>query len=529
MDADLLFKRAEVVDGSGSAPFTADVAVSGDKIAAVGDLDRVRAQRTVDAKGRVLCPGFVDMHGHSDYFLMILPSADGKVMQGVTTEVGGNCGYSGAPLKGKLLDDRRQSHKELYDLEVDWEDFPEFLQRLEASRPAMNFAPLVGFNTVRAAAGSYSSKEPSPQDLDNMKGMIREALSAGAFGVSFGLVYPPASFASFSELLQFALEVSSHGGVVASHMRSEGDGLVEAVQESVELAMQSGARFQVSHLKTSGPENWSKLGQVFELIEGARSRGLVICADRYPYLASFTGLSAALPGWIFEGGKDAFFERLADPEVRQRIKEELGAPGKPADIWDRIVISQVFAEGLEKYELMSVARCAAETGAHPVDFVCGLLSDTGDRVSASFHTMSEDNLELIYKKEWVMVGSDAAVRTLQGNLSEGKPHPRAFGAMPRVLSWVVREKGWLDLPTAVSKMTSAPCRMLEISDRGLVKEGLFADLVLFHPGRVRDTATYDHPKQYPEGIDMVVVNGKVVVEDNRLTGNRPGRVLARES
>lgn len=527
MQADLIFKNPAIIDGSGAGPIEADLAVESGRIKAVGDLQGLSAQRIVDASGLVLCPGFVDMHGHSDYFLLILPNAEGKVKQGVTTEVGGNCGYSAAPVRGEVARDRKQSHQELYGLEVDWESFPDFLDRIESARPAINYAPLVGFNTVRASAGLLTKKPPQAEELAAMKAMIRESMEAGAFGMSMGLIYPPGAFAAVEEIAECAREAAAFGGMVSSHIRSEGDRLVEAIAESIEIARRSDARFEVSHLKTSGTANWTKLDAVFELIEDARDRGLTVCADRYPYLASFTQLSAALPEWVYEGGKDAFLERLKDSGVRERIKRELEKSDELGDRWDRIVVAQVFREDLASFEAKSVADGAAQKKMHPVDFVCWLVGEARDRVSAVYHTMSEENLKRIYKKDWVMVGSDAAVRTHRGFLSEGKPHPRAYGTMPRMLSWVVREKGWLDLPAAIRKMTSDPCRMLGITDRGLIEPGLCADLVLFDPDTVRDTATYDNPQQYPEGIEMVVVNGEVAVEKGALTGARAGKVLRR--
>jgi len=286
--------------------------------------------------------------------------------------------------------------------------------------------------------------------------------------------------------------------------------------------------FHISHLKTSGPSNWGKLERVFELVEGAHKRGLTITADRYPYLASFTQLSAALPEWVFEGGRDQFYSRLKDSGVRDKVRAELSKSDELGDRWDRVMISQVFHDDLSKYEAMSVADASEKAGQDPVDFVCELVVKARDRVSATYHTMSTGNLERIYAKDWVMVGSDAAVRTHQGFLSEGKPHPRAYGTMPRMLAWVVREKGWLTLESAVRKMTYDPCSALGIKDRGLVAPGMAADLVVFDPDKIKDTATYELPQQYPEGIEMVAVNGKIAVEGGELTGLRSGRVLRRQ-
>lgn len=528
MEADLIIRGADVYDGTGSPPQRTDIAVTGDRIAAVGDLSGSTTKKEVDGSGLSLSPGFVDMHGHSDFFLMILPSAEGKIKQGVTTEVGGNCGYSAAPLRGDVKEDRVESHKELYELDVTWDDFHGFLEAMEKAKPAINYAGQVGFNTVRASAGCQGKTHPTSEEMAAMKDMVRESMEAGALGMSMGLIYPPAAFAETDEIIEVAKVVAEYDGMASSHIRSEGDVLVEAIQESADIAMCAGVRFQVSHLKTSGPKNWGKLNRVFEIIESAHEEGYRMAADRYPYLASFTQLSASLPEWVYEDGKEAFLKRIADPDVRQRIREEVGGPDLYGDRWDRIVVSQVMKDGLHEYEAKPVKECAEMRGMDPVDFVCWLVGEARDRVSATFHTMSTGNLGRIYQKDWVMVGSDAAVRTHSGFLSEGKPHPRAYGTMPRMISWVVREKKWIDLSTAIKKMTHDPCEMAGIKDRGIIREGAFADLVLFNPNEVKDTATYEHPQQYPEGITMVVVNGKVAVEGGELTGERAGQVLRRD-
>ncbi len=527
MEADLVFKNAWVMDGSGSPGYEAHVAVAGDTISAVDINTALDAHRVVDAKGLVLAPGFVDIHGHSDYFILILPGCDSKILQGTTTEVGGNCGYSAAPIRGELAEDRHGTHKELYELEADWNTFEKYMERASGTPLAMNYAPLTGFNTIRASAGCFSVRPPSEEEQRAMADMVTEAMESGAFGMSLGLTYSPGSFAETGEIVEYARIVADYGGIVASHIRSEGEGVIESIKESVDIARDADVRFQVSHLKTSGLPNWGKLERVFELIESGRKEGLSIHADRYPYLASFTQLSAALPPWVFEGGKDAFFSRLLSAEDRQRIRDELSQREDYADKWERIVISQVFHDELNRYEGKDVARAAADEGMDPVDFVCRLVHEAGDRVGAVYHTMSKGNLQKIFGKEWVAVGSDAAVRTHAGYLSEGKPHPRAFGTMPRMVSWIVKENKWLELPECIRKMTSLPCSIMGINDRGVIAEGKKADLVLFNLDETADRATYEDPKQYPLGIEMVVVNGKPVAEKGKLTGALPGKVLRR--
>jgi len=527
MDFDLIIRGATVYDGTGALGFVADVGVKGDRIAAVGKLEDVTTARSVPAAGMALAPGFIDVHGHSDYFLLVLPSAESKILQGVTTEVGGNCGYSPAPVRGQLYEDRRAEHLELYGLDANWHEFGEYLERLEAVKPAMNFAPLVGFNTIRAAVGWYQSDPPPAEVLAEERAMVRRAMAEGAVGLSFGLIYTPACFARMDELVACAQEAADAGGFLASHIRSEGERLIEAVEESIEIARRTGAPFQVSHLKTSGVRNWGKLERIFELFEKARAEGIRVSADRYPYIASFTGLSSALPEWVMEGGKAAFLARLADAGQRQKMREELDATDAMHDRWERIMVAQVFHPELSRFEGKFVAEAAKSEGQDPLDFLCWLVIESRDRSSAIYHTMSSGNLERIYKKDWVSIGSDSAVRTHAGSLSEGYPHPRTFGTFPRVLSWVVRDKKWLDLAAAVRKMTLLPAECAGLKQRGKIEAGWYADLCLFDPGRVSDTATYEKPISYPVGIELVMVNGVVAAERGRLMDSRSGRVLRR--
>ncbi len=525
---DLLFRNATIVDGSGQKPYRSDLAVQADKISAVRDLSNAEADRVIDATGLVLSPGFVDIHGHSDYHILVCPPAHSKVRQGVTTEVTGNCGYSGAPIRGDMATERRQSLQRSLELKVEFSDWVPFMDSIKDCKPAINVAPQIGFNTTRASVMAYSADAPDDAELKKMRSEIETAMDAGAFGMSVGLIYPPACYAKVDELAACAEVVAGAGGILSAHIRSEGFELIEAIEEIVEVAERSGAALQVSHLKTSGKANWSKLDRVFEIIESAQSRGMTVRADRYPYLASFTGLSAVLPDWVYEGGKDNYQSRLSDKDQRQRMLDEITERHPEKDYWDSIVISQVFTDSNRSLEGQSVAAATDQAKREPIDFVCELLLSEPDGVSAAFHSMSEDNLERIIKKDWVMVGSDAAVRSHEGVLNEGKPHPRAYGTFPRVVSWMVREKSWLDLATAIRKMTGDPCHALGISDRGIIKEDNFADLVLFDSEIVQDTATFEDPHSYPQGIEMVVVNGQITVENGKNTGATAGKVLRME-
>ncbi len=515
MLVDLLFKGVTVVDGTGRPGFRASVAVKGDRIVAVGDLAGWKAMRLVKGAGMVLCPGFVDMHGHSDYFLLLLPRSDSKIRQGITTEVGGNCGYSAAPITDKLS-------MEFFDFDVKWNGFGDYLARLEEAWPAINYAPLVGFNNVRALAMGHSAEPPDRARLASMRSIIRECMEAGCFGMSLGLIYPPGMFAAMDELIECAREVAAAGGIISSHMRSEGKELVEAVKESIAIARGSGARFQISHLKTEGRENWHKLDQVLDLIEEARAEGLSITADCYPYTSGSSGLTALLPEWVQDGGREAMLGRLADPAARREIEEQISTLE-----WDKVTIAQVFNADHEGLEGMTILEAAAKVGVPPAGLAAEMALRSRGQVAVIYETTSEENLRRIMTREWVMVGSDSPVRTHYGPLAKGRPHPRAYGAMPRMLAWVAREKGWLSLHAAVKKMTLDPCRVLGLSDRGVIRPGAAADLTLFDPETVQDLATYADPKQYPEGVQMVVVNGRVALQGPEYTGDRSGKVISR--
>ncbi len=526
MTYDLLFQNATIVDGFGREPFAADVAVEGDRIAAVGKLEAGRAGRVIAAQGLTLSPGFVDVHGHSDYHLLARPQAESKLLQGVTTEVGGNCGYSAAPVRGWLANERLNSHLRLFNLRADFQDMGEYLDRLQAERPAINYAPLAGFNTARAAVMEMSDQPASREQLQAIQDLLGKAMADGAWGVSAGLIYPPGCYARPDELAAAFQPVAQAGGIFACHIRSEGRALVEAVAEVIAVARDAGLPLQISHLKTSGRENWPKLDQVFERVGEAQKKGQVIRADRYPYLASYTGLSSAvLPEWVFAGSQESYLARLRDPATRARMEQEIAAEHPDAEYWDRVVISQVFSRKNRRFEGKSLRALAAELSRAPLDFVCDLLLEETDGPTAICHTMSEDNLRRIYEQDWVMVGSDSAVRGPEGVMAEGKPHPRVYGTFPRMLAWVVREKKMLSLAEAVRKMSADPCAALGLPERGKIEKGYFADLILFDFNRVRDLAGYEDPHQYPEGIELVVVNGRIAAEKGKPTGERAGRVL----
>lgn len=527
MEFDILIKNGLLADGSGASLFEADVGVTGELISQVGDLKGKKGRLEIDASGMVVAPGFVDIHGHSDYFIFAEPSAPSKLLQGVTTEIAGNCGYSAAPASDELNEQRAESLDDNFGIKPQWNSLAEYHRKLDQIRPAINIGNLIGHNTVRASVMGGEARPPDENEVSLMKRMIRAAVSEGALGISTGLIYPPACFAGPEELAMICSPVAEAGGFFAAHMRSEGEGLIEALAEVIDASKRAGIRLQVSHFKTSGSENWEKLDEAIDMIERARSGGQDVRCDRYPYTASFTGLSAVLPAWVFEGSREEYRRRLTLPEVREKIRREVPAV-RGEDYLDRVVIAQTFSENARHLEGLSVAEAARREKAETFEFLCDLLSREVSDPTAVFHTMSEANMARILNLPYVCVGSDSAVRAPGGPLGSGKPHPRAYGCFPRMLR-LAREEKLMPIELAVRKMSADAADAAGISGRGRLKPGCFADIVIFDPEAARDTATYDNPHQYPVGINYVLVNGGVAAAGGELSSERFGKVLKKSN
>ncbi len=524
---EIIIRNVRIVDGSGAPAFFGDIGIQDGCFVHVGEACPGRGVREIDGSGLIASPGFVDIHSHSDYYLLVNPGAESKVRQGVTTEIGGNCGYSAAPVSGRLREERVRTYRELFGLDLPWEGVRGYLSHLSRQGLSVNFGLLAGHNTLRASVMYGSDREPTADQLSRMVRMVRTAMAEGALGLSTGLIYAPACFAKPRELVALCTAAGERGGIFTAHMRSEGNRLLEAVEEVLSVSKDSGIPLQISHLKTSGPRNWEKLDRVFGKIESARTAGLDVTCDRYPYLASNTGLTAVLPAWVHEGGMGKMLSRLADPSDRVRMRREILAehpePGYP----DRIMISSTTRPRSRRFVGKRVPECAREVGKDSLDFILDLLLEEGGMVDCIYFTMNGENLRRIMKKPYVMIGSDSGAKSLDGPLGEGSPHPRSFGTFPRVLQQFVREEGLLTLEEAVRKMTSDPLRKLGIRNRGRVAKGLAADLVLFDPDEIEDLSTYENPKRYPRGIHLVLVNGEIVVEDGEHLGKRPGKILTR--
>lgn len=522
---DVIIKGGLVADGKSPRLEKLDVAVKDGLIADVAPSIQSEGVRVIEASGKVVAPGFVDVHSHSDYYLLIDPRARSKVTQGVTTEIGGNCGYSAAPMGGETLRQRAKDYEAQFGIKVDWAGMGEYLRRLEDARPAVNFAALIGYNTVRGSILGPNSSKPGADGMKKIKQMIGRALDEGAVGMSVGVVYPPACFAEAQEFIEAVSCVSARGKVFTSHIRSEGARLLEALEEMVTVAKGAGAKLQVSHLKTAGKDNWGKLDRAFEILEGAMAQGVSVMADRYPYLASNTGLQVTLPDRAFDGGKDALARRLADPRERAAFTEDILKSHPEQEYWETVMVSQVVTEANKDLEGLTVTQGAETRGKDVFSFIYDLLMQENTDVEAIYFCMNEDNLARILRKPWVVVGSDSGARAIDGPLAIGRPHPRTFGTFPRFFREFVREKKLFTIPEAVRKTSTQALEFFGIGRRGEIKKGYFADIVVFDPDTIGDTSTYADPLSYPTGIEHVLVNGVAAVEYGKLTENRAGRVI----
>ncbi len=530
---DLIVGDVRIVDGSGGPWFHGWIGIRDGRIARVGHGSPPRATRTLDGRGLVACPGFIDIHGHSDLALLVNPTADSKVLQGVTTEVIGNCGYSPAPVTEVSLPELRAAAGRLGD-EVDWSwrSFGDYLERLGGT--SLNVVPLVGHGAVRLAILGADDRAPAPEELAEMERLVEEAMAAGAFGLSSGLIYPPGCFAGTEELIALARAAGRWGGLYATHIRGEGDTLVAAVAEAIRIGEEAGVRVEIAHHKAVGEKNWGKVRETLAMMEEARRRGVDVACDVYPYAASSTTLTACFPPWAHRGGLRSLLERLRDPGAREEIRRSIFEDGGWENFlrqgnWSRIRVSGVKSEKNRELVGRDLEEIARIRGKDPFDALCNLVLEEEGDVSMVVFEMDPGDVAFVLAHRLSCVGSDGVCLAPRGILGEGKPHPRSYGTFPRVLGEYVREEGLLPLEEAVRKMTSHPARRLGLQDRGLIAPGFAADLVILDPERIGDRATFAEPHRFPAGIEWVLVNGEVVVERGEHTGTTPGRLLRRGS
>ncbi len=527
---DLLIVHGQILDGSGSPAIEGTVAVKDGKIAAVGRLESTSAKRAIDAAGLVVAPGFIDLHSHSDFTLLVDGNAQSKIRQGVTTEILGESDSAG-PVLGPAVPEFDKSLKPT-GVKRDWTTLGEYFARLERQHISVNIASYVGSGQVRADVVGYVNRAPREDEMDQMKELVDQAMRQGAIGVSSGLIYAPNMYAKTKELIELAQVGAKYGGIYTSHIRGEGAHGVQAIQEAIQIAIKANLPAHILHFKVDGKDNWGHMGEQIKTIEESRSNGVDITADQYPYIAAMTGLEQCLPPRYLEGTSQRIVARLKSADARTRIRDDIaaGLPGwednevKSVGGWRGVMVASCQKPENKKYEGKRMDEVAKMMGKDPVDALCDLLISEEGSAEAIYFSMSEPDVELAMKQPWVGIGSDGSAVSPEMAFV-GKPHPRFYGTFPRVLGVYVREKKVLTLPEAVHKMTGLSAKIVGLTDRGLLKPGMAADITLFDPNTVIDKATFEDPAQYPVGIPYVIVNGVVVIDKGEHTGAKPGRVL----
>lgn len=524
---DVLIKNGTVIDGTGKPGFTSDVAIQNDWIVEIGTLPGAEARRVIDATGKVVCPGFVDMHSHTDYTLPVCPTVDNLVAQGITSAVTGNCGTSLAPL---FAHNRAEIIPTLGILDgplpwENWGDFGSYLAWLRGNGMGVNVIPLVGHNTLLKGVAGFGSEPVSIDQMKTMQTEIERAMEAGAHGVSTGLIYPPGSFTSTEELIEFTRPVGKCQGFYFSHIRNEAWLLLEAVEEAIQIGRETGANVEVSHFKAAFRENWDKASQALEKIDQARRAGARIHADMYPYTSGATYLKATIPDWAHDGGQKALLARLRSKEDRARIIETSKTEGFFRNIdWGTVIFAK--APRMPECEGHIITELAEAAHKAPWDWVMDALLETELDVESFFPFMSEENIRIQLGCSWMMLGTDAEGRPFSGPLTRGKNHPRGFGTFPRILGRYVREQHVLSLEDAIHKMTGMPAGFLRLQDRGLLRQGYKADLVIFDAATIMDHSDFVDPYQNNTGIYFVLVNGELAVDQGVLTGTRAGQIIS---
>ena len=520
---DLILRGGTVYDGLGGPGRRLDIAVTGDRISTLGDLSEEPAGRSVDVTGLAVAPGFIDIHTHSDFSLLLNPPMRSSLRQGVTTELVGNCGTSiGLVSAGEVFAQERR-WAERGGTVLDWASLGQYLQRVEDTGTACNVATLAGHGTIRKVVLGFEDRPPTAAELAQMQALLSAALADGAVGLSSGLEYLPGGYARHEEIAALAAVARDAGGFYATHIRNEGDTLVESIQEALRVSEATGVPLQLSHHKSEGKTNWGKPQVTLPMMAAARAAGLDVLTDQYPYTAFMTGLMVIiLPHWAKEGDMEDTLARLRDPDTRGRILAEIAAQS-----WDWNTVQIGIARNRRETQGQTLAQLGASVGKSPAEAALDLLLDEEGWVAAVHFAMSEEDVEFILKDPHTMIGSDGVANDPASEMGQDKTHPRSYGTFPRVLARYVRDREILSLQEAVRRMTSLPAQRLRLADRGVLRVGAYADVTVFDPGHVRDLATFDDPHQFPTGILHVFVNGRVALEDGRQTDALAGRVLRR--
>ncbi len=526
---DIIIRNGMIYDGSGAAPYVADLAINADTLAALGRLKNAIAAREIDARGLAVAPGFINMLSWATVSLLEDGRSQSDIRQGVTLEIFGE-GWSEGPLNDRMKQDIIEQQGDIR-YEVAWTTLGEYLEHLERRGISPNVASFVGATTVRIHELGYENRPPTAAELERMKALVRQAMQEGALGLASSLIYAPAFYAQIEELIELCKVAAEYNGIYISHLRSEGNRLLEAVDELIAIARAASIPAEIYHLKAAGQSNWHKLDEVIAKIEAARAQGLRITADMYNYTAGATGLDAAMPPWVQEGGYQAWVKRLQNPAIRRRVLAEMTTP---SDEWENLLLhagaENVLLVGFKADSLkyltgQTLAQVAQRRGKSPAETAIDLVIQDGSRVEAVYFLMSEENLKKQMQQPWVSFCSDAASQAPEGKFLKSSVHPRAYGNFARLLAKYVREEGVLSLPEAVRRLTSLPAENLGLARRGRLAPGYFADVVVFDPAAIQDHATYAQPQQYATGVVHVFVNGTQVLRDGEHTGARPGRVV----
>src|SRR3989475_9864641 len=529
-DFDVIIRNGTVYDGTGAEPRQADVAIRGDRIVGVGDFKSATAKTIIDAKGLGVAPGFINMLSWSTESLIQDGRSQSEIRQGVTTEIMGE-GESMGPVNDRVREHMLREQNDIkYD--VKWNTLTEYLRYLETRGVSCNVASFIGATTIREYVIGFEDKAPTPGQLDQMRELVRKEMEAGALGIGTSLIYPPAFYAKTEELIEMCKVAAKYQGKYISHMRSEGNHLLEALDELIRISREAGIPAEVYHIKAAGRQNWGKIGDLLSRIEAAQKEGLKITANMYSYTAAGTGLDACLPPWTEDGGYPALFKRLRDQATREKIAAEVS---KDSEEWEnlyigagspeRILLVGFKSEKLKPLTGKSLAEVAKMRGKDPITTIMDLIAEDESRVGTIYFLMSEENVKKEFTKPWISFGSDEASQAPEGVFLKSNPHPRAYGNFARVLGKYVRDEKIIPMAEAVRRLSGLPATNLGLDHRGFIKEGMFADVVVFDPAMISDRATFEKPHQYAVGVKHVFVNGVQVIKDGEHTGAKPGRAL----
>ncbi|MFY9950077.1 MAG: D-aminoacylase [Candidatus Sulfotelmatobacter sp.] len=526
---DLVITNSHIIDGTGSPWYSGDVGIRDGKVAAIGNLAAAPRKRTIDAGGKVVAPGFIDMLGQSELSILVDPRLPSKIYQGITTEITGE-GGTVAPLNDAIIQSDHASY-EHYHITPDWRTFRQYFARLEKQGMGINLASYVGATQVRRMVLGDDDKQPSPEQLNQMKALVREAMKDGTVGVSTALEYAPAPYAKTDELIALAAEAGRFGGIYSTHMRNESDSVLDAIDEALRIGREAHVPVEIWHIKVAGKNNWGRMPEVVAKIDGARASGADVTADTYAYTAWFNDFSAFIPPWAHDGGTAKLVERLKDPATRERIRKDMLTPSKDWDNeWleipgpDAIMIGVVENPKMLPLQGKRLSEIAKLWNKDPMDALFDFLIEDPATGVAVFG-MSQPDVTLALQQPWVAIDNDSSGTSPEGILGLEHPHPRAYGTFPRILRKYVRDEKVLSLPDAIRKFSALPAQRMRLTDRGVLKSGMWADIVIFDPSTVRDLATFDNPNQLSEGMEYVLVNGVPVIDQSRMTGALPGKVL----